>query len=81
MESLAGARLLLFVPNAMTKDRTDRPPTICDVAKLARVGFMTVSRVIHNNPNVRPGTLRKVNAAIAALGYQKNEAARHGSAA
>jgi LacI family transcriptional regulator len=58
------------------KHPPDRPPTIREVAKLARVGLMTVSRVINNHPRVRPGTLKKVNAAIAALGYQKNEAAR-----
>jgi len=58
------------------KETPERPPTIREVAKLARVGLMTVSRVINNNPRVRPGTLKKVNAAIAALGYQKNEAAR-----
>jgi LacI family transcriptional regulator len=60
----------------MMKEKPDRPPTIREVAKLARVGLMTVSRVINDNPNVRPSTLKKVNAAIAALGYQKNEAAR-----
>lgn len=58
------------------KDLSERQPTIRDVAKLARVGLMTVSRVINNNPNVRPSTLKKVNAAISALGYEKNEAAR-----
>lgn len=58
------------------KEKPARPPTIREVAKLARVGLMTVSRVINNNPRVRPSTLKKVNAAIAALGYQKNEAAR-----
>ena len=58
------------------KEVPERPPTIREVAKLARVGLMTVSRVINNNPRVRPSTLKKVNAAIAALGYQKNEAAR-----
>jgi len=58
------------------RDLSNRQPTIRDVAKLARVGLMTVSRVINNNPNVRPVTLKKVNAAIAELGYQKNEAAR-----
>jgi len=58
------------------KETQERPPTIREVAKMARVGLMTVSRVINNNPRVRPGTLKKVNAAIAALGYQKNEAAR-----
>lgn len=54
----------------------ERPPTIREVAKLAHVGLMTVSRVINNSPRVRPSTVKKVNAAIAALGYQKNEAAR-----
>lgn len=58
------------------KQAPERPPTIREVAKLAHVGLMTVSRVINNHPRVRPGTLKKVNAAIAALGYQKNEAAR-----
>jgi len=58
------------------KEKPERPPTIREVAKLARVGLMTVSRVINNNPRVRPSTLKRVNAAIAALGYQKNEAAR-----
>jgi len=38
------------------RDLSNRQPTIRDVAKLARVGLMTVSRVINNNPNVRPGT-------------------------
>jgi LacI family transcriptional regulator len=57
------------------RDLSNRQPTIRDVASLARVGLMTVSRVINNNPNVRPGTLKKVNAAIAELGYRKNEAA------
>ena len=55
--------------------RTVRP-TIREVAKLARVGLMTVSRVINNHPGVRPSTGKKVEAAIAQLGYQQNEAAR-----
>ncbi len=58
------------------KEKPERPPTIREVAKLAHVGLMTVSRVINNHPRVRPSTLKKVNAAIATLGYQKNEAAR-----
>src|SRR5438105_4812419 len=37
---------------------------------------MTVSRVIDNHPSVRPTTRKKVEAAIAQLGYQQNEAAR-----
>jgi len=53
-----------------------RTPTIRDVAKLARVGLMTVSRVINNHPSVRPSTRKKVEAAILQLGYRQNEAAR-----
>ncbi|AEU37016.1 LacI family DNA-binding transcriptional regulator [Granulicella mallensis] len=53
-----------------------RIPTIREVAKLARVGLMTVSRVINNHPSVRPSTRKKVEAAIVQLGYRQNEAAR-----
>ncbi|WP_158821737.1 LacI family DNA-binding transcriptional regulator [Granulicella sp. S156] len=53
-----------------------RTPTIREVAKLARVGLMTVSRVINNHPSVRPSTRKKVEAAIEQLGYRQNEAAR-----
>jgi LacI family transcriptional regulator len=53
-----------------------RKPTIRDVAKVARVGLMTVSRVINNHPSVRASTRKKVEAAIAQLGYRQNEAAR-----
>jgi LacI family transcriptional regulator len=59
----------------MSKRKGD-VPTIREVAKLARVGLMTVSRVINHHPSVRPSTLRRVEAAIAQLGYQQNEAAR-----
>jgi LacI family transcriptional regulator len=59
----------------MTK-REGRNPTIREVAKLARVGLMTVSRVINDHPSVRPSTRKKVEAAIAQLGYRQNEAAR-----
>jgi LacI family transcriptional regulator len=50
-------------------------PTIREVAKLAGVGLMTVSRVINDHPAVRLKTKKKVQAAIDALGYQRNEAA------
>lgn len=51
-------------------------PTIREVAKTARVGLMTVSRVINNHPSVRSSTRKKVEAAILQLGYRQNEAAR-----
>jgi LacI family transcriptional regulator len=50
-------------------------PTIREVAKLAGVGLMTVSRVINDHPAVRPKTKKKVLAAIRELGYERNEAA------
>ncbi|ADN02329.1 LacI family DNA-binding transcriptional regulator [Spirochaeta thermophila] len=40
-----------------------------DVARLAGVSFMTVSRVINNKGNVRPETRRRVEEAIRVLGY------------
>ncbi|WP_100643456.1 LacI family DNA-binding transcriptional regulator [Alteromonas facilis] len=51
--------------------------TIKDVAKLAGVSFKTVSRVINNEPAVKPETIAKVNQAIAQLNYQPNTAARN----
>jgi len=51
-------------------------PTIRDVAQLAHVGLMTVSRVMNNHPSVRPATRKKVQTAIQQLGYRQNEAAR-----
>lgn len=50
-------------------------PTIREVAKMAGVALMTVSRVINDHPSVRPKSRKKVQAAIDALGYQRNEAA------
>ncbi|MGU3392370.1 LacI family DNA-binding transcriptional regulator [Sphingomonas sp. M1A8_2b] len=51
-------------------------PTISDVAARAGVSPMTVSRVINGETNVRPKTREIVNAAIEALNYAPNPAAR-----
>jgi LacI family transcriptional regulator len=51
-------------------------PTIADVAKLAKVSQMTVSRVINGEGNVRAETRDVVNAAIRQLDYSPNPAAR-----
>lgn len=51
-------------------------PTISDVARHAGVSPMTVSRVINGESNVRARTRESVNAAIEALGYTPNRAAR-----
>ena len=52
-------------------------PTIEDVARLAGVSRGTVSRVLNGGRNVRPAVLETVNAAIDALGYSVNQAARN----
>jgi LacI family transcriptional regulator len=53
-----------------------RPPTIIDVANEAKVGVMSVSRVINNHPSVKASTRAKVMKAIAKTGYTPNDAAR-----
>ena len=63
-------------PNARL-GRSSKAATIADVASLAGVSPMTVSRVVNGELNVRPGTREKVQAAVAALNYLPNQAARH----
>src|SRR5579864_4369631 len=50
--------------------------TIRDVARSAGVSAMTVSRVINDQPRVKDETRRRVEAAIATLGYVPNGIAR-----
>ena len=50
--------------------------TLRDVAKRARVSPMTVSRVANGAPGVRPETRRRVEKAIADLGFIPNGVAR-----
>ena len=51
--------------------------TINDVAARAGVSIKTVSRVINNEPSVRPATRKKVMDAVEELHYQPNLAARN----
>jgi len=51
-------------------------PTMRDVAERAGVGLATVSRVVNELGSVRPATADRVRAAIADLGFQRNEVAR-----
>jgi LacI family transcriptional regulator len=67
---------LLYVPTKIMPQDKKRTPTMREVAKLAHVGLMTVSRVLNNHPSVRQTTRKRVESAIAQLGYQQNEAAR-----
>jgi DNA-binding LacI/PurR family transcriptional regulator len=45
---------------------------MADVAKLAKVSYQTVSRVLHDSPNVSRGTRERVLAAIRQLDYRPN---------
>ena len=51
-------------------------PGMKDVARLAGVSHQTVSRVLNDHPSVRPDTKARVMAAVEALGYRPNSAAR-----
>ncbi|MBA9005286.1 LacI family DNA-binding transcriptional regulator [Thermomonospora cellulosilytica] len=53
-----------------------RPPVMEDVAELAGVSAMTVSRVLNNPERVRPATRDRVLAAMKTLDYRPNLAAR-----
>jgi LacI family transcriptional regulator len=67
-----------------TTRRADRPapprygtrPTMKDVAARAGVGLKTVSRVVNGEPGVTPETERRVQEAIEALGFRRNDSAR-----
>lgn len=50
--------------------------SIRDVARRAGVSVGTVSNVLNDSPRVSPATVERVRAAIAELGYVRNEAAR-----
>ena len=56
-------------------------PTMRDVAEMAGVSLKTVSRVINAEAGVTPATAERVTAAIAELGFERNDLAaslRHG---
>jgi LacI family transcriptional regulator len=53
-----------------------RQPTVREVASLAGVSPMTVSRTLAGGANVRPELQEKVHAAVEELGYHRNENAR-----
>jgi DNA-binding LacI/PurR family transcriptional regulator len=57
-----------------------RPPVLEDVAKLADVSAMTVSRVLNSPEKVRPQTRDRVMAAVRRLGYRPKIVARVPSA-
>lgn len=54
---------------------TATTPTINDIARVAEVSLATVDRVLNARPGVREKTVKKVNQAIADLGYVRDTAA------
>ena len=52
-------------------------PTMKDVARVAGVSPMTVSRVVSGEAGVAPETAARVEQAVRRLGYQRNDNARH----
>jgi len=50
----------------------NRPAVMTDVAKLAQVSYQTVSRVLHDSPNVHVDTRERVLTAIRQLDYRPN---------
>ncbi|MEO7169073.1 MAG: LacI family DNA-binding transcriptional regulator, partial [Sphingomonas sp.] len=62
--------------NQQRSRRQRNAATIKDVARKAGVSPMTVSRVLNAKHNVHPTTREAVNAAITALSYTPNAAAR-----
>src|SRR5665647_3351983 len=61
---------------ALDADRSAVRPVMTDVARLAGVSQKTVSRVINNAPNVSPDVRKRVDSAVAAVGYRPISAAR-----
>lgn len=59
----------------MTVHRSGRP-TMQDVAAVAGVSLKTVSRVVNKGPDVHPETAARVQRAIDAMGFRRNELAR-----
>lgn len=59
-----------------TDTRYGNRPTMKDVAARAGVGLKTVSRVVNGEPGVTPDTERRVQEAIEALGFRRNDSAR-----
>jgi LacI family transcriptional regulator len=66
----------MFMKHAAQPGSGPKPATVTDVARLAGVSTMTVSRVVNGEPTVKQAARAKVQAAVAALNYTPNPAAR-----
>jgi LacI family transcriptional regulator len=65
----------MWEPVRMTQRHGPRP-TMNDVAARAQVGLKTVSRVVNGEAGVTPAMAERVRAAIAELGFRRNDSAR-----
>ena len=63
-------------PRRRPEHRYGNRPTMKDVAARAGVGLKTVSRVVNGEAGVSPDTERRVQEAINALGFRRNDSAR-----
>ncbi|GAA2505758.1 LacI family DNA-binding transcriptional regulator [Streptomyces gobitricini] len=63
-------------PTRSPAHRYGNRPTMKDVAARAGVGLKTVSRVVNGEAGVTPDTERRVQEAIEALGFRRNDSAR-----
>lgn len=57
--------------------RSRATPTMRDVAEIAGVSTMTVSRVLHDDPRITQDTKRRVRAAVRKIGYVRDDTARN----
>jgi len=64
-------------PELRPERRSERRPTIEDVARQAGVSRGTVSRALNGGSHVRPEVLARVHETVEALGYSVNQAARN----
>ncbi|MFJ9587491.1 LacI family DNA-binding transcriptional regulator [Streptomyces acidicola] len=84
MDNRTGHRIVAETAAPRGERRADRNsatrygnrPTMKDVAARAGVGLKTVSRVVNGEPGVTADTERRVQEAIEALGFRRNDSAR-----
>ncbi|QEU97828.1 LacI family DNA-binding transcriptional regulator [Streptomyces kanamyceticus] len=76
MDDRTGQRTVAETAPRRPENRYGNRPTMKDVAARAGVGLKTVSRVVNGEPGVTPDTERRVQEAIEALGFRRNDSAR-----
>lgn len=75
--SKAAAQTVPSAPSAPSAPSVPTVPTMRDVATLAGVSVMTVSRALHDDPRITEETKTRVRVAVNQLGYLRNDTARN----